>query len=451
MDSSDFLLLASYHPHPPKKGEKLNIHESQGSIYKWDIGTGTIVNTTPHQDYHPPPHSIQSMCLISPAEGELFEDKKKLSTKMDPNDKPLFLAINGRTSSLNYYTHPKTSPLQRYHLKEKGITCIESDYWMDIPLIWASTQEGHLMAWNRFSGSLIFSKQDAHLQSITSIKILGNGEVLTTSLDGYAKIWSISLDSSKSPSPFLCITSPNNEGITSVDVGFGFGRNRRLLICSGELISIFDLVDAKFLFSISVPLLSVASFGALLQRVIFAGTLDGKIFRFVLGSLDDSDTDAGAGAGVGVGETSNIVKFEGHKESAILTMITLSSLKDKEGYLLITGDSLGELIIWSSSGEIIKRLANPLKDGGQCNQIIPFSKRSLDIASLFKVKHSPFKAYLESSVDFEEYLDVCSIINIEKPPTTIVTTSSEMETMQHKLNEIQGKYEKLKAFVDENC
>lgn len=455
MDSSNFLLLTSYHPHfANASSEKKNIHESQGSIYKWDLQTGAVINTTPHQDYHPPQNSQQSLCMISVLKEELFEEKKTLSTLEDPMHKPFFLGINERTSSLNYYTHSKVSPFQRYHIKEKGICCVESGFFMKTSIIWASTKHGHLMAWNRINGSLIFTKPNAHLQRITAIKIIGDGTVLTSSMDGFVKLWSIS--SKDGNDHLLSISSPNNEGIQYVDVGFGLGRNRRIITCSGDLVSVFDLIDGKLLFSISVPLLSISSFASFLQREIFAATKDGKIYKFSIGAnVGDNGNGVGGNGGNNNSSSSfnnnnNInMPFEGHKGSIITAMTSVPSMQDCDGFQLVTGDSSGEVIVWSSKGEILKRLPNPIKEGKVgCNQIIAFTKSSLSNGTILKAKHAAFKTnQLENLIECDEEL---LVFNDSDVNTNSKDNKDKNNALKQKLKEIELKYQKLKDFVDEN-
>lgn len=450
MDSSNFLLLTSYHPHFANAiGEKKNIHESQGSIYKWDLQTGAVINTTPHQDYHPPQNSHQSLCMISALKEELFEEKKTLSTLEDPMHKPFFLGINERTSSLNYFTHSKVSPLQRYHIKEKGICCVQSGVFMKIPIIWASTKHGHLMAWNRINGSLIFTKPNAHLQCITAIKIIGNGTVLTTSMDGYVKLWSITSKGGKDH--LLSISSPNNEGIHYVDVGFGLGRNRRIITCSGDLVSVFDLIDGKLLFSISIPLLSISSFASFLQREIFAATKDGKIYKFFIVANDNSGGGDNNSLSSFINKNNINMPFEGHKGSIITAMTSVPSMQDCDGFQLVTGDSLGEVIVWSSKGEILKRLPNPIKEGNfGCNQIIAFTKSSLNNGTILKAKHAAFKTnQLENLIECDGDLLVSSGNDVNTGSNDN-KNNNNLVALQQKLKEIELKYQKLKDFVDEN-
>lgn len=318
------VVLAGVVAKEPKAGET-------GFVKRWDLNTGVQLGAS-QKEYHAEAEGPNTIALL-PADLSLL--------------RPAFVALNTKSASLNYYLMGKEMPALRFYGQDRlcSVAPSPNGCWLA-----AGNEEGKLFLWEVASGEAIAVVEDAHYQRVPVLKFSADGSLLVSaSADGTVAVWSTCSLAAGAGTAVLRF-SDHTDAVADVHVGFGAGRNCRLLSagCDGT-VQLYDLVDGERLaqFGFPSPVRRVVLTGA--ETLLLAGCDDGNIYTVDLGAEE-----------VAVQQQRGILHTEGRAEAVLRghsAAICGLALSLGEGEL-VSGDADGQVVVWNvSSRQIVRRFA----------------------------------------------------------------------------------------------
>lgn len=322
----------------------------EGYIGKWDMSSGVNLGN-PFREFNASVRSVAGSCLLAAYPPLL----PSMAT-------PAFVTCNASTGGLLFYATGKERPIHRFFGLGK-ISAMAVSGGGD--LLAVGGEDGKLQVWHIESGECLMAVDDAHLQTITSLKFTTDSSlIVSASGDGTCKVWS--WHQGKGATPILTL-SDARASINDIHVGFGMGRNCRLLTASTDrMIRMYDLVDGLLLAEVALPSPITTVTMTSVEGFIFAGCQDGGIYVIDLASDEQQLRESNAISY----STKCSMKLSAH--TSPITAISLSLMEDT----LVSADAKGTIILWSlASRQPIRRIS---VDGFTVRSLLIVSKSSLE-------------------------------------------------------------------------